>query len=182
MLVNDTTTPAWLLGESGNDILVGGTGTDVLVGGNGVDAMLGNKGNDFVIADLQVAAVEIAPSGMVTAKTKIVTTGGDLVLGNLGDGNDFGFYDEGMALVPPGAPSDYADEIENLFEEVLRRAFGLGCWPGSLCLRSNRLRISSSVPLKRSCMRLVVHHWICSCQIGRLYSRLRSPSSEIPWM
>jgi Ca2+-binding RTX toxin-like protein len=126
VLINDTSTPAWMDGMGGDDLLVGGSATDVLIGGAGIDALFGNTGSDFVIADVRVLAVDILPGGTASARIDVVPTGGDLVLGNLGEGNDFGFFDEGLALVPPGASPDFADEIENLFEEGAQK--GVWSW------------------------------------------------------
>jgi len=43
------TTPVWVFGGEGNDIIVGGSGDDLIVGGGGVDIILGGAGRDILI-------------------------------------------------------------------------------------------------------------------------------------
>lgn len=43
------TTPVWVFGGAGNDIIIGGSGDDVIVGGGGVDIIVGGAGRDILI-------------------------------------------------------------------------------------------------------------------------------------
>ncbi len=114
-MINDTGVPALLLGEGGDDVHVGGTGTDVAIGGPGIDAMFGNTGDDFLVPDVSLLSVDFESS--VSTQIEINPVGGDLIFGNLGDGNDLGAFDEAVALVPPGSQADFVDEVELLIEE-----------------------------------------------------------------
>ena len=118
---NDTgsvpaTTPAKSLvdGGIGDDILVGGPEVDSLFGGLGADAIFGDEGSDFLFADVDIEGT-------------IIPEAGDVVFGNRGFGNDSGFFDSGVVLVPPNANStDFVDEIENLFEDGAQK--GVWSW------------------------------------------------------
>lgn len=43
------TTPVWVFGGAGNDVIFGGSGDDVIVGGGGVDIIVGGAGRDILI-------------------------------------------------------------------------------------------------------------------------------------
>jgi hypothetical protein len=119
LIANHTSTPSLLQGMEGSDIMVGGSSTDVLVAGGGPDALYGNEGSDFLLADLKLISIDVSPQLDVTVETQIKVANGDLVLGNLGKGNEIdpGVFDEGVALVNPGGGNpDNIDEVESVFE------------------------------------------------------------------
>jgi hypothetical protein len=92
-------------GGPGDDILVGSPAVDVLFGGNGMDAHFGNAGSDYLFGDVNVEGT-------------IVPQAGDVLFGNLGNGNDPGFRDRGVALVLAGtSATDFVDEVEEVLEE-----------------------------------------------------------------
>ncbi len=117
VIVNDTNpgvpslgVPSLIDGGNGNDILVGGTNVDVIFGGAGIDAVLGNLGSDFLFADVE-------------ADGSIVIAGGELVYGNLGNGNDPPSLpapgDASVALSSAASPQpDCAKELEEVYEEA----------------------------------------------------------------
>jgi len=122
VIVNDTgsaalpatSVPSLLEGGLGQDILVGGYQADVIFGGTDIDALLGRLGSDWLFGD-------------VDSLGTIIADGGDLIYGNEGDGNDPGYWDRAVALVPAGAIFiDYVDEVEELYEQGAEK--GVWTW------------------------------------------------------
>ena len=146
VIVNDTgstgapmtSVESLLEGGLGDDVLVGGYHDDVIFGGSGIDAILARKGSDWLFADMDALGT-------------IIGYGGELILGNDGNGNDTGYWDSGMAIVPAGDDADYLDEVEGVYDVGASKGvvtWLLGVFPdfdltlvGGRVYRSDRLEL-----------------------------------------
>ena len=141
---SNVTTPVWvfggagndlLRGGSGNDVLIGGAGTDVIIGGNGRDLLIGGDGTDIIIGDAgddiliagytnvdnNVAALAAIMNGWLSGASfasRVSSLSSQLNAGNTHDDNDFD-------ILTGGAGSDWyfanliLDGSDNFFDRDL---------------------------------------------------------------
>lgn len=144
---SSVTTPVWvfggagndlLRGGSGNDVLIGGAGTDVVIGGNGRDLLIGGDGTDIIIGDAgddiliagytnvdnNLAALAAIMNGWLSGASfasRVSSLSSHLNAGNTHDDNDFD-------ILTGGAGNDwyFANLILDGSDNILDRDLILG--------------------------------------------------------